>query len=148
MFWKKIKSQEIAQVSDAEKVPLEIALLFDVSASTDAMFQFEQETAAQFLQEVMRPADRATIFTVGEKPVLVQARGTAQISAAAIKNIQPTKQFTAFYDTVLAAANYLAEKCAAGQTKSYPGDFRRRRHQQRKNQESDSRRFSPVWARK
>ena len=27
---------------------LEIALLFDVSASTDAMFKFQQETAAKF----------------------------------------------------------------------------------------------------
>ncbi len=53
------KSQQIEQVSDAEKVPLEISLLFDVSASTDAMFQFEQETAAKFLQEVMRHEDRA-----------------------------------------------------------------------------------------
>ena len=34
------KPQEVAQVSDAEKVPLEIALLFDISASTDTMFQF------------------------------------------------------------------------------------------------------------
>src|SRR5688500_3098094 len=63
------RPQTIERVSDADKVPLEIAILFDVSASTDAMFQFEQETAAKFLQEVMRPEDRATIFTIGERPV-------------------------------------------------------------------------------
>src|SRR6476620_7012927 len=60
------KPQQIEHVSDAEKVPLEIAVRCDISASTDWMFQFEQETAARFLQEVMRPDDRATIFTIGE----------------------------------------------------------------------------------
>lgn len=109
--------QEIAQVSDAEKVPLEIALLFDVSASTDAMFQFEQETAAQFLQEVMRPDDRATIFTIGERAVMIQARDTAQNSAVAIKSIQPTKQFTAFYDAISAAAEYLQKNGRQGTRK-------------------------------
>lgn len=111
------KAQEVAQVSDAEKVPLEIALLFDISASTDAMFQFEQETAAQFLRDVMRPDDRATIFTVGEVPYMVQARDTAQNAAVAVKSIQPTKQQTAFYDSVSAAAAYLQKSELQGRRK-------------------------------
>ena len=111
------KRQEIAEVSDAEKVPLEIALLFDISASTDPMFKFEQETAAKFLREVMRPDDRATIFTIGANPVVVQARGTAESSAAAVKAIQPTKQFTAFYDTVKAATDYLQKNAPEGRRK-------------------------------
>ena len=108
------KTQEISQVGDAEKVPLEIALLFDISASTDAMFQFEQETAAKFLQQVMRPDDRATIFTVGESATIIQARDSADKSAGAIKSIQPTKQQTAFYDSVNAAANYLQKNAPQG----------------------------------
>ena len=111
------KPQEIAQVSDAEKVPLEIALLFDISATTNPMFEFEQEIAAKFLQEVMRPADHATIFTVGERPVIVQARDSAQNSAIAIKRIQPTKQFTAFFDTVSAASEYLDKNAVSGSRK-------------------------------
>ena len=111
------KSQEVAQVSDAEKVPLEIALLFDISATTNPMFNFEQEIAAKFLQEVMRPQDRATIFTVGERPVIIQARDSAQNSAAAIKRIQPTKQFTAFFDTVSTASEYLQKNAATGSRK-------------------------------
>ena len=111
------KPQDIAEVSDAEKVPLEIALLFDISASTDAMFKFEQETAAKFLQEVMRPEDRATIFTVGEQPLIVKGRDTAANSVAAIKFITPTKQFTAFYDTVKAAADYLQKNSPEGRRK-------------------------------
>jgi Ca-activated chloride channel family protein len=108
------KMQQVETISTAEKVPLEIVLLFDVSASTDSMFQFEQETAAKFLQEVMRPEDRATIFTVGERPILVQARDSAAQSALAIKTIRPTKQFTAFYDSVAAAADYLQKNSPQG----------------------------------
>ena len=101
------RRQKIDSVLPAEAVPLEIALLFDVSASTDAMFKFEQDTAAKFLQDVLKPNDRATIFTVGATPVLVQPRDTAERSIAAIKAIQPTKEYTAFYDSVAAAAEYL-----------------------------------------
>ncbi len=106
------RNQEIAEVSAAEKIPLEIALLFDVSASTDAMFKFEQETAAKFLQDVMRPIDRATIFTIGERPILIQNRNVAVRSMQTIMSIKPTKQFTAFYDTVTAAAQYLKQNAS------------------------------------
>jgi VWFA-related protein len=108
------RPQTIEKVSDAEKVPLEIAILFDVSASTDAMFQFEQETAAKFLQGVMRPEDRATIFTIGERPILLQPRDESAKAAISIKTIQPTKQFTAFYDTVRIAADYLEKNAPSG----------------------------------
>lgn len=111
------KPQQVETVSNAEKVPLEIVLLFDVSASTDAMFEFEQETAAKFLQQVMRPEDRATILTVGERPILVQGRETAEKSAAAVKLVQPTKQQTAFYDSVTAAADYLQKNAPQGRRK-------------------------------
>lgn len=111
------KNQQIENVSDAEKVPLEIALLFDVSASTDSMFKFEQETAAQFLKDVMRPDDRATIFTVGERPIVLAARSDAEKATIAIKSIQPTKQFTAFYDSVAAAAEYLEKNSPSGRRK-------------------------------
>ncbi|HEY0462465.1 MAG TPA: VWA domain-containing protein [Pyrinomonadaceae bacterium] len=111
------KAQQIEKVSDADKVPLEIAILFDVSASTDAMFQFEQDTAAKFLQDVMRPEDHATIFTIGEGPVLLQPRADATKSAISIKSIQPTKQQTAFYDSVTTAANYLQKNAPQGTRK-------------------------------
>lgn len=104
------RPQEIAQVSDAEKVPLEIALLIDVSSSLNPLFKFQQETAAKFLQEVMRPEDRASVFLIGENPILAQPRNTAEKTAATIRNMPiPGKSATAFYDTVTAATNYLKQ---------------------------------------
>ena len=111
------KYQRIEKVSPAEKVPLEIAILFDVSASTDAMFQFQQETAAKFLKDVMRPEDRAIVYTVGERPIMIKASNTAEIAGAAIRQIKPTKQYTAFYDTVKAAADYLDANTKPGRRK-------------------------------
>ncbi len=111
------RKQEIAEVADAEKVPLEIALLFDISATTNPMFEFQQLTAAKFLQDIMRPEDRATVFTIGQGPVMIKARDNAQNAGVSIKSIQPTKQFTAFYDTVRAATEYLDKNTPEGRRK-------------------------------
>ncbi len=111
------KIQKVEQVSAADKVPLEIAILFDVSASTDAMFQFQQKTAAKFLKDVMRPADRATIYTVGARPVLLRGSDTADHTGVVIQAIVPTTQQTAFYDSVSTAANYLQKNTPPGRRK-------------------------------
>jgi Ca-activated chloride channel family protein len=108
------KPQKIDNAGTADAVPLEIALLFDVSASTDAMFKFEQETAAKFLQDVLKPSDRATVFTVGASPILVHPRDNAEQTIAAIKSITPTKEYTAFYDSVGMAAEYLRKNAPEG----------------------------------
>ena len=108
------KPQEIDSVGNADVVPLEIALLFDVSASTDAMFRFQQETAAKFLQDVMKPIDRATIFTIGMKPILVSGREEASKAAISVKNVTPTKGATAFFDSVREAADFLRTNAPQG----------------------------------
>jgi Ca-activated chloride channel family protein len=101
------KAQEVAQISDAEKVPLEIALLIDVSGSVNPLFEFEKKAAAQFLESTMRPGDHATIFLIGDQPVLSVARENAAQAAQRVRTIVLSGKFTAFYDTVTIAANYL-----------------------------------------
>src|SRR3954469_21360474 len=46
-------AQEISQLGDPEQVPLDIALLIDVSGSVVARFDFEQQAAAAFLKRVL-----------------------------------------------------------------------------------------------
>jgi len=111
------RPQVIENVGGAESVPLEIALLFDVSASTDAMFKFEQETAAKFLRDVLRPEDRATIYTIGERLNLVQARATSEASMNGVRSITPTKEQTAFYDAVRQASSELLRNTPEGRRK-------------------------------
>jgi VWFA-related protein len=105
--------QEIAQIGDPEQVPLDIAILLDVSGSVNARFAFEQQAASRFLKQVLKPADRATIFAIGIEPQFVQARATAEVASARLTSIVPTKGPTAFYDTVVDAARYLAKSTPA-----------------------------------
>lgn len=106
------KPQEIAQLGDPEQVPLDIALLFDLSSSVKERFAFQQNAASRFLKEVLRPTDTATIFSIDQKPRLVQERGSVNAAVKALLSFQPANvpTPTAFYDTVTAAAVYLAQK--------------------------------------
>lgn len=107
------KQQEISRIDDPEQVPLAIAILFDVSSSVSqkGFFASQQNAAAAFLKQVMKPADRAAIFTITDQPTMIQALASAETSAAKMVTIPAaTKPVpTAFYDTVAAAAKYLSE---------------------------------------
>ncbi|MBC7797800.1 MAG: VWA domain-containing protein [Pyrinomonadaceae bacterium] len=103
------RQQEISQISNADQVPLEIAVLVDVSGSLNTLFEFEKQAAARFLEKIMRPEDRAAIFLISENPKLIQQRDTVEKSAATIRAVEPAKKFTAFYDTVMEAARYLKQ---------------------------------------
>ena len=115
------KQQEISGIGDPEQVPLAIALLFDISSSTSqkGFFASQQNAAATFLRLVMKPSDRAAIFTITGKPTMVQPLASAETSAAKMTSIPAatTSVPTAFYDTVAAAAKYLLT--------SAPSNFRR-----------------------
>ncbi|HEU4769555.1 MAG TPA: VWA domain-containing protein, partial [Pyrinomonadaceae bacterium] len=105
------KRREIAEIGDPEQVPLAIALLFDISSSVSqkGFFAFQQQAAAAFLKQVMKPNDRAAIFTIASEPKMVQPLSTAEVATAKMVTIPPatTSVATAFYDTVTAAAGYL-----------------------------------------
>lgn len=103
------RQQTIDQLGNAEKVPLEIALLIDVSGSVNPLFDFEIQTAAQFLKDVMKADDHATIFLIGDKPTSDMVRENSTQAAARILTIKPQGKFTAFYDTVSQAARYLQQ---------------------------------------
>src|SRR5215211_7441982 len=103
------RPQIIDSVGNAESVPLEIALLIDVSGSVNPLFEFEKKAAAQFLKTVMKPDDRATIFLIGDKPSAVLQSENAALAAARLQSVVPSGKFTAFYDTVAAASKYLRQ---------------------------------------
>lgn len=115
------KAQEITAIGDPEQVPLAIALLFDISSSVGqkGFFASQQNAAAAFLKLVMKPNDRAAIFTITGAPTVIQPLSSAEASAAKILTIPPAVSNvpTAFYDTVIAAAQYL--------TANAPSNYRR-----------------------
>lgn len=112
------RAQEIAQVGDADQVPLDIAILFDVSSSVMGKIAFglQQESAAGFLKQVLKPADRAAIITIADKPTVVQPLTSAEAATAKLQMIPAatTNVPTAFYDAVSFAADYLAKNATGG----------------------------------
>jgi Ca-activated chloride channel family protein len=107
------KQQEIAEIGDPEQVPLDIAILFDISSSVSekGFFAFQQHAAAAFLRQVMKPSDKAAVFTIASQPNLVQPLASAETAAKKIVSIPAATGPvpTAFYDTVSAAAKYLSD---------------------------------------
>ena len=105
--------EKITEMGDPEQVPLDIALLFDISSSVSqkGFFAFQQNAAATFLRLVMKPADKAAVFGISADPVLIQPLASADAAATKILAIPPANVPvpTAFYDTVAAAAKYLTE---------------------------------------
>ncbi|HXM33824.1 MAG TPA: VWA domain-containing protein [Pyrinomonadaceae bacterium] len=107
--------QQIAEIGNPEEVPLEIALLIDVSGSTNARFVFEKQAAANFLKQVLKSAERATLYMIDRTPVLKLTNASAGAATTGLLSIDPAidKGPTAFFDTVVEAAQYLAEKTPA-----------------------------------
>ena len=102
--------QELSQLGDPEQVPLDIALLIDVSSSVTEQFGFEKEAATRFLKQVLRPIDHATLYAIDRTPRLEQGRSTADVAAARLMSIKASigPSPTAFYDTVVEASRSLA----------------------------------------
>ena len=111
------RAQEIAEIGDPGQVPLSIALLLDVSLSVEARIDFEKEAAARFLKQVMKPDDRATVFTISTDPRLEQPLDTSERTTAKLASIKLADRAqgaTAYYDTVVEAARYLAQNTPPG----------------------------------
>jgi len=115
------RGQDIAQVGTADEVPLDIAVLFDISSSVTAknFFALQQEAAARFLRQVLKPSDRAAVITISDKPKLVQPLASAETATSSMLKIPAATSSTptAFYDSISFAAKYLEENA--------PGNHRR-----------------------
>jgi Ca-activated chloride channel family protein len=107
------RQKEIAEIGNPEQIPLDIAILFDISSSVrqEGFFALQQRAAVAFLKQVMKPNDKAAVFTIAGESKLVQPLASAETAATRILAIPPAvlNVPTAFYDTVTAAARYLAE---------------------------------------
>jgi Ca-activated chloride channel family protein len=107
--------QQIVSLGDPGEARVEIALLFDITASVFSLFQFERQAALRFLQEALKPNDAVSIFTIGIRPRLVRPRAVGIDRAIrAAMGIEPTKEPTAFFDAVAEAARYLSKTAAPG----------------------------------
>jgi VWFA-related protein len=97
----------VADLSRAE-TPVSIALLFDNSSSLNETRAFERQAGIRFLKSVVRPVDRAAIYSISTEPWLAQPlTNDIHLLVHTIQNFGKPKGATALLDTLAAAADYL-----------------------------------------
>ena len=97
----------ITELSRAE-VPVTLALLFDNSQSLSAAREFEKQAAVRFFRRVIRPIDRAAIYSVSTDVALVQPlTNNVQALVRTIEHFGKPEGATRLHDAIIEAAAYL-----------------------------------------
>jgi len=90
-------------------LPLRLVLLIDVSDSVRAHFKFEQNSAAVFLKQVLRPGDAAMVVGFNQHVQLVQdPTSDMRLLSRGIKKLKPGGD-TAVFDALSFAAHQLEQ---------------------------------------
>ena len=107
--------QQLVTLGDPGQTPVELSLVFDVSGSVYERFKFQQEAAARFLKQVLKPKDAVSIFAIGLYSKMALGRtNNFDTALAALMSIKPSKEGTAFFDTVGDAAKYIGKTAEPG----------------------------------
>jgi Ca-activated chloride channel family protein len=109
-------AQKIDIFESETQLPLDIALMIDSSMSAHMEKASEQEAASRFIQQVLRPDDRLSVFAFDET-VTQMTSFSAEISSlqSAVRKI-PDGAGTSIYDAVLLGSRALEKR---------PSDHRR-----------------------
>jgi Ca-activated chloride channel family protein len=109
-------AQEINKFEPETSQPLDLAIMIDSSLSAHKEISFEQEAAAHFIRQVLRPGDRLSVFAFDENVTQLAAfsDNVAELQSAVRK--MPAGAGTSIYDAVLLGSRALERR----------GDERRR----------------------
>jgi Ca-activated chloride channel family protein len=99
--------QDIKIFESETSQPLDLALMIDASLSAHKEISFEQEAAAHFIRQVLRPGDRLSVFSFDES-VVQRASFSDNVATlqGAVRKI-PDGAGTSIYDAVLLGARSL-----------------------------------------
>ena len=102
--------QEINIFESETSQPLDIALMIDASLSAHKEITFEQEAAAHFIRQVLRPGDRLSVFSFDEnvRQGAPFSENVADLQAA-VRRVPPGAG-TSIYDAVLLASHALEKR--------------------------------------
>ena len=108
--------QKIDRFEPETSQPLDLAIMIDASLSAHKEIAFEQEAAAHFIRQVLRPGDRLSVFAFDENVTQIASfsDNVAELQAA-VRRI-PAGAGTSIYDAVLLGSRALERR----------GDERRR----------------------
>ncbi|OLB85452.1 MAG: hypothetical protein AUI12_11220 [Acidobacteria bacterium 13_2_20CM_2_57_6] len=108
--------QKIDRFEPETSQPLDLAIMIDSSMSAHKEISFEQEAAAHFIRQVLRPGDRLAVFAFDENVTQLASfsDNVAELQSAVRK--MPAGAGTSIYDAVLLGSRALERR----------GDERRR----------------------
>jgi Ca-activated chloride channel family protein len=108
--------QQINKFEPETSQPLDLAIMIDSSLSAHKEISFEQEAAAHFIRQVLRPGDRLSVFCFDEdvRQLAAFSDNVPELQAAVRK--MPAGAGTSIYDAVLLGSRALGRR----------GDDRRR----------------------
>src|SRR5215510_12486414 len=99
--------QEIANFSREADQPLKMVMLLDTSLSVDHVLDFERRAAARFFERVIRPQDRAAVFSVSTDVVVLQEfTNKVPLLVDATRQLK-AQGATSLYDAIYLASDYL-----------------------------------------
>jgi Ca-activated chloride channel family protein len=102
--------QKIDRFESETSQPLDLAIMIDSSLSAHKEISFEQEAAAHFIRQVLRPGDRLAIFAFDENVTQIAAfsDNVAELQSA-VRRI-PAGAGTSIYDAVLLGSRALERR--------------------------------------
>ncbi|HYL60975.1 MAG TPA: VWA domain-containing protein [Candidatus Methylomirabilis sp.] len=102
--------QKIEVFESETQQPLDLALMVDASLSAHKEISFEQEAAAHFIRQVLRPGDRLSVFSFDENVTQLAAfSDNVATLQSAVRRIPPGSG-TSIYDAVLLGARALERR--------------------------------------
>lgn len=108
------RAEAISRLIQAGESPLQLVLLMDLSGSVHSSFEFERTAACRFMEKVWKPGDTVSVITLGSEPSLrLEASPSPGEVMQILSGLQPTGDATAFFDSVVLAAELLERSTAA-----------------------------------
>lgn len=104
------RPETISKMAEEGQSFLRLALLFDLSGSTNSRFHFEQQAAKRFVERIWRPGDSAGVVTFSVSPKIhLRDSGSLTDIIGALSALEPTENPTSFFDAIVLSAKMLGQ---------------------------------------
>src|SRR5260370_536378 len=102
--------QKIDVFESETQLPLDLALMIDSSLSAHKEIAFEEDAAAHFIRQVLRPGDRLAVFSVDENVTQVAGFSDNIATLQSAVHHLPNGAGTSIYDAILLGSRSLERR--------------------------------------
>jgi Ca-activated chloride channel homolog len=102
--------QKIEVFESETQLPLDLALMIDSSLSAHKEIAFEEDAAAHFIRQVLRPGDRLAVYSVDENVTQIAGFSDNVATLQAAVHRLPAGAGTSIYDAILLGSRSLAHR--------------------------------------